>query len=151
MTAKQIHSLMHNGSFPGNEIPRKLIETHISWVIICDHFTYKIKKPIVYPFLDFSTVEKRHLHCKKEVALNSRLSGDMYVDVLPVVDNSGIFNIRTGSGIDSIADYVVRMRTMDTARQMNVLLEKSRVSSQNIVSLAGKISDFHIKTQVIYA
>ena len=52
----------------------ELIETHISWVVLTGDFAYKIKKPVNFDFLDFSTLEKRHIFCEQELRLNSRLA-----------------------------------------------------------------------------
>jgi hypothetical protein len=149
MKAHEIDLLMYKGSFPNDEIPRQLIETHISWVIICNYYTYKIKKSIVCSFLDFSSVEKRYLYCKREIELNQRIAGNMYIDVMSVVENSGVFSI--GRECGSKIDYAVRMRTMDTDKQMNVLLEKNMVTCGHIIALARKIAGFHQQTHVIYS
>jgi aminoglycoside phosphotransferase family enzyme len=49
------------------------VETHISWVFIASPFVYKVKKPVNLGFLDFSTLEKRHYFCRRELALNRRI------------------------------------------------------------------------------
>ena len=74
MTKEQIDKLVHEGNFPGHSGKPDFIETHISWVILCDRFVYKIKKPISYSFLDFSTLEKRKYYCEREIFLNKRLT-----------------------------------------------------------------------------
>ena len=84
MNRENINRLINNGSFPVETDSVDLIETHISWVIICDAFVYKIKKPIKYSFLDFSTLEKRKFCCEREIELNNRLTKNIYLGVLPV-------------------------------------------------------------------
>jgi aminoglycoside phosphotransferase family enzyme len=86
MSPQQIDSLVNNGCLPGSDSPegRQLIETHISWVILTSQFAYKIKKPVRFSFLDFSTPERRKTACEEELRLNRRLS-DIYLDVVPVV------------------------------------------------------------------
>ena len=61
-----------------------VIQTHISMVFVADYFVYKIKKPVNFGFLDFSTLEKREYYCHQEVLLNRRLSKGVYLGVLPV-------------------------------------------------------------------
>jgi aminoglycoside phosphotransferase family enzyme len=63
----------------------ELIETHISWIFLTDEFAYKLKKPVRFDFLDFSTAELRREACENEVKLNRRLAPGVYLGVVPVV------------------------------------------------------------------
>jgi aminoglycoside phosphotransferase family enzyme len=83
MTKDLINKLLDDGRFPEFTHQFELIETHISWVIIGDQFVYKIKKPIQYTFLDFSSIELRKHFCEREIELNKRLTEDIYIDVQP--------------------------------------------------------------------
>ncbi|HEU4858364.1 MAG TPA: hypothetical protein VFT15_00945, partial [Chitinophagaceae bacterium] len=89
MTKEQINKLMAEGEFPEMSGQRELIETHISWVIVCDRFVYKIKKPIRYSFLDFSTLALRKHFCEREIELNRRLTDNIYIDVQPICEWQG--------------------------------------------------------------
>ena len=84
----------------------ELIETHISWVILTGDFAYKIKKPVDFGFLDFSTLEKRHQCCKQELQLNSRLAPDIYLDVITITGTSEEPRI---SGSGKVFEYAVKM------------------------------------------
>src|SRR5665213_2163727 len=84
MTTEQINNLLLNGIFPEETGKRELMETHISWVILCGRFVYKIKKPVQYSFLDFSTLALRLHYCNREIELNKRLTQNVYIEVLPV-------------------------------------------------------------------
>ena len=57
----------------------ELMQTHISFVFLAGKFVYKVKKAVDFGFLDFTTLEKRHFFCEKELELNRRLCGDMYL------------------------------------------------------------------------
>ena len=61
-----------------------LRETHISWVILCEDFAYKIKKPVNFGFLDFSDLERRRHFCEEELRLNRRFSPELYLAVVPI-------------------------------------------------------------------
>ena len=67
--------------------PRKvtMVQTHSSWVFLVSPFVYKIKKPVNFGFLDFSTLAKRKHFCLREVELNRRLSPDVYLGVVPII------------------------------------------------------------------
>src|SRR5678815_376470 len=120
MTKEQINSLLSKGIFPETAGTRELIETHISWVIVCDQFVYKIKRPVHYSFLDFSTLEMRKHFCEREIELNKRLTDNIYLDVQPVSEWQGCFFIGATDG--AIIDYAVRMHKLDREKQMNILL-----------------------------
>src|SRR6266567_8327846 len=106
MTKAQIDILVRQGKFPGQATRPRLVETHISWVILCEQLVFKIKKPVHYSFLDFSTLEKRKYYCEREVELNKRLTENIYLDVQPVREIAGDLCIGDGNG--EIADYAVR-------------------------------------------
>ncbi|MBS1604678.1 MAG: hypothetical protein JST42_18575 [Bacteroidetes bacterium] len=152
MTREQIDKLIDEGKFSGRyELP-ELIETHISWVILCGDFAYKIKKPIQYSFLDFSTLDKRKYYCEREIQLNRRLTENIYLDVVPVQEKAGLYSIAfpgTTSHV-TIADYAVRMKKLDRNLQMDVLLRHNKVTGTHITNLAKKIAEFHKRTDIIY-
>ena len=62
----------------------QLLETHLSWVLLSGPYAYKLKKPVAFGFVDFSTAELREQACKDELRLNRRLSPKRYLDVVPV-------------------------------------------------------------------
>src|SRR5258706_13820098 len=68
------------------ERPRsvELVQTHISYVFLADDAVYKVKKPVRFAFLDFSTLERRRYFCGEEVRLNRRLAPDVYRGVVTV-------------------------------------------------------------------
>ncbi|MFI5129130.1 MAG: hypothetical protein ACHQFX_04035 [Chitinophagales bacterium] len=148
MTKEQINSLLAKGEFPDPSGQRELIETHISWVIISDEFVYKIKKPIQYSFLDFSTLALRKHFCEREIDLNKRLTDNIYVDVQAIYECQGRFTIGGNEG--TIIEYAVRMNKLDKEKQMDVLLLKNNVTETDIRNLAEKIAFFHKNTTVIY-
>ncbi len=62
----------------------RLVETHISWVILTGPFAYKIKKPVKLDFIDTSTLERRRHYCNEELRLNRRLAPELYLEVVPI-------------------------------------------------------------------
>lgn len=148
MTKAQIDKLISEGEFPEVSAQRELIETHISWVIVCDQFVYKIKKPIRYSFLDFSTLKLRKHFCEREIELNRRLTDKIYLDVQPICEWQD--RLIVGSKGGTIIDYAVRMHKLDKERQMDILLLQNKVSKTDIRKLAAKIAFFHKNTDVIH-
>ena len=139
---------MAEGEFPEISGQRELIETHISWVIVCDQFVYKIKKPIRYSFLDFSTLTLRKHFCEREIELNRRLTDNIYLDVQPICESQGRSII--GGKPGTIIDYAVRMYKLDREKQMDILLLENKVTETDIRKLAEKIAFFHKSTDIIY-
>ena len=148
MTKDQINRLVSDGEFPDSTHQRELIETHISWVILRDRFVYKIKKPVHYSFLDFSTVERRKYYCEKEIKLNRRLTENIYLDVQPIQECQGRFIMGGNKG--DLTDYAVRMNKLDREKQMHLLLIKDKITDNDIQRLAKKIATFHQNTLIIY-
>ena len=148
MIQEQINSLLLEGEFPEVSAERELVETHISWVFICHRCVYKIKKPIKYSFLDFSTLEKRKKYCKREIELNKRLTDGIYLDVVPINRLNDHYKI--GGNVGTVIDYAVRMLKMDRAKQMDRLLVQNKVTKSDIKNLAKKIALFHGNTVIIH-
>lgn len=147
MTREDIHQILDAKAVPFPTEELRLVETHISWVLLADTHVYKFKKPLKFSFLDFSTLEKRKETCRQEVALNRRLAPDMYLGVLPVLSENGRFRIDGPSG--QVVDYAVLMRRMDERRQMDVLMEQGEVRPEDVVQLAVVLARFHKTAQRI--
>lgn len=147
MTKEQIDQLITDVHSHSQDAIR-LIETHISWVIAGNSFVYKIKKPVHYSFLDFSTMEQRKYYCEQEVNLNTRLTENIYLGVVTVRKCSERYYIDTDEG--TIIDYAVKMLKLDGDLQMDVLLSNNKVTAEHIRQLAEKIAHFHKYTTKIY-
>ncbi len=147
MTSEKIHQLIGSNSFYKNYGTAKLVETHISWVLLAGHFVFKIKKPHHYSFLDFSTLEQRKHFCQRELDLNRRLADSMYLKVVPITEHKGVPEINGQAG--EIIDYAVKMKRMDETRQMNLLLKKGEVTHMHLDQLAQQIAAFHKKANRI--
>ena len=70
--------------YPDHPRVVKFIETHISLLFLTGNHVYKVKKPVDFGFLDFTSLEKRKLFCEEEVRLNRRLSPDIYLGVVRI-------------------------------------------------------------------
>jgi aminoglycoside phosphotransferase family enzyme len=114
----------------------QLIETHISWVLLGE-YVYKIKKPVKFSFLDFSTLEKRKHFCEEEVRLNRRLSHDVYIGVVPIAKNGGIMLEGEGKAIG----YAVKMKRLEN--KMDDLLKQGKVTASQVTEIAAIVADFH--------
>jgi aminoglycoside phosphotransferase family enzyme len=121
-------------------------ETHISWVILSGNDVYKIKKPVRFSFLDFSTLDLRQSYCHREIELNRRLAKDIYIDVVPIYKKGGKFTMHTDGG--EIVDYAVHMRRIPGDRRMDLLLQENRVTRNHIELIAARLASFHAAATV---
>ena len=122
----------------------KLIQTHISWVFLTGEFVYKIKKPVDFGFLDFTTLEKRHFFCKEEIKLNRRFSPEIYLSVVPIVKRNNAFFI---DGEGKIVDYAVKMKQLPQTACVTHLLEKDKITPTIMQAIAKKMADFYLKAE----
>lgn len=126
----------------------EIIETHISWVLLSSPFVYKIKKPVQFDFLDFSSLEKRKYYCERELLLNQRFSKDMYLSVLPITQLDEYHFEIDGAGV--VVDYALQMKRMDSEQQMDKCLLKGQVTPAQMVQLAQEVAAFHQQASTIY-
>src|SRR4030066_1963546 len=104
----------------------ELTQTHISFVFLTRNFVYKVKKAVDLGFLDFTTIEKRRFFCEKELELNRRLCGDMYLEVVPI-NKSNAIKIR---GEGETVEYAVKMKRMPQEKIRRKLLEENKVDNR---------------------
>jgi len=115
-------------------------ETHISWVLLTGPFAYKIKKPVDFGFLDFSTLDKRRLCCEAELRLNRRLAPDLYLAVVPITGDPQ--NLRI-DGTGTPIEFAIKMRRFDEAALFDRLCQDDRLSVEHLDKLAETLARFH--------
>lgn len=115
-----------------------LRETHISWVLLTGPFAYKIKKPVNFGFVDFSSLARRHFFCHEEIRLNQRSAPEIYVDVLPI---SGTPEHPRLDGQGKPFEFAVKMRQFTADATLDHVL--AQVRPDQIDRLAGDIATFH--------
>ena len=123
----------------------ELVQTHASWVFLAGDFVYKVKKPVDFGFLNFSTLAKRRFYCREELRLNRRLGGDYYLRVEEVVWRDGAFYF---GGKGRVADYAVVMRRLPERFLMKRLLAEDKLSVDHLNDLAALLCDFYRQAPV---
>lgn len=118
----------------------ELVETHISWVLLTGEIAYKVKKPVDFGFLDFSTLQERQRICKEEVRLNSRTAPDIYLGVVSLHRSGQTVSVE-GSG--KVFEYAVKMRQFDQDRLLDRQLEQGLLTSSKMDQLADVLASFH--------
>lgn len=141
MDKKLMDALLSPAPYPDSPASITLIQTHISYLFLTDRYVYKIKKPVDFGFLDFTTLEKRHFYCNEEVRLNRRLSPDIYLGVDELrLDRAGNFSL---NGEGETVEYAVKMLRLPQERIMARLLEEGKVTADDIIALARLVARFH--------
>ncbi|MBI4963907.1 MAG: AAA family ATPase [Desulfomonile tiedjei] len=135
-----IRALSHPSIYPHNPQSVRVLQTHISVVFIAGDLVYKIKKPVDFGFLDFTTLEKRRFFCRQEVELNSRFSEGIYLGVESIYEGPSGVNLR-GEG-DEI-EAAVLMRRVPEDQTMLKMLEAERITPEILDQLADRLAYFH--------
>ena len=115
----------------------RVIETHISWVLLAGEQAYKIKKPLDLGFLDFSTPQQRRFCCEEEVRLNRRLAPEIYLDVVPITGEEDAARI---GGDAPVLDWAVRMRAFPAHATLD---REARLTGAQIDAIADTVARFH--------
>jgi aminoglycoside phosphotransferase family enzyme len=80
-----IEQMLHPEFYPHEvKLPIRLMQTHVSYVLLTGEFAYKLKKPVDFGFLNYSTLEKRQHFCAEELRLNQRAAAPLYLEALPI-------------------------------------------------------------------
>jgi len=135
-----IEDLRLTPELAGGGQPTEIVQTHISVVLLGRDYALKLKKPLNFGFLDYTTVEKRRRACLAEVELNSRLSRDVYCGVQAITLNGGKYCL---GGDGEIVDYVVVMRRLPQERMLDALLTSGEVTETMLNGIAERLAVFH--------
>ncbi len=132
--------LCQANAYPHDVIDVRYIETHISWVLLTGTYAYKIKKPVNFGFLDFSTLEKRLFYCKEEIRLNQRLARDWYLGVVPITGHAEHPII---CGADEPIEFAVKMRQFPSSQTLKDIAVTGQLAINEIDQISGDIAEFH--------
>ncbi len=140
-----IQQMLQPGFYPHpTQDPIQLIQTHISYVFLTGEYAYKVKKPMNFGFLDYSTLEKRQHFCQEELRLNHRGAPQIYLDVLPVTQQGD--QIALG-GEGSPVEYVLKMQQFGQTGLFSRLLAEGSLTEEIMVRLGQTVAAYHAKTE----
>jgi aminoglycoside phosphotransferase family enzyme len=119
----------------------EVVETHMSWVFLTKRHAYKLKKPVRYDSLDFSTPELRKHDCQEEVRLNRRLARNVYLGTTELsFDPESGFAL---AGAGEPVDWLVRMRRLPTNRMLDARLQRGQVEEPEVRPAALHLARFY--------
>ncbi len=134
--------LSYPENYPEKSKSLKIIQTHISFIFILDNYVYKIKKPVNFGFLDFTTLEKRKYYSLKEIEINRRLAKDIYIGVVPISKVKDKFEFSDKNPVE----YVVKMKRLPEEFLLSNLIKKG-IKEKDLIRIADKIAEFHSKAE----
>ncbi len=143
------NALLNPKAFPDAQGPVEFRETHVSHLYFVDDRVYKLKKPVDFGFLNFTTLERRRFYCHEEVRLNQRFCPEIYLGVAEVRQQGQDIRI---NGPGRTIDYAVVMKRLPEEKLLTVLIENNDPSlPEKMVLLARRIANLHRKLEVFHA
>jgi len=142
--ADKVRFLARPDAFPERPERVETVETHMAWVFLTDRFAYKLKKPVRYDYLDFSTVEARRRDGLAEVRLNRRLAAGVYLGIVPLTwedDPGGGTLALDGEG--EVLDWLVQMRRLPSDRMLDRALAEGTATADDVLRAARLLAVFY--------
>jgi len=132
------------------------LETHMSWVFLVGEQVFKLKKPVRFPFLDFTTLQAREFYCREEVRLNARLAPGVYLGLMALQWCAGRFALIPEARLQVLADapgeivdWLVLMRRLPRQRMLHQLIAQGKVASSDIEALIEVLGAFYLGTPAV--
>ncbi|RKR07262.1 hypothetical protein C7446_0071 [Kushneria sinocarnis] len=144
MSQSLIEALQDSTCYPHPVSGVSLRETHISWVLLAGEHAYKIKKPLDFGFLDFSTLAKRRHFCEEEIRLNSRLASNIYLEAVPITGSPEAPRI---NGAGEAFEYAVHMRVFDNEGLFDTLQARGELTEAHMDDMVDQLVDFHQRAE----
>ncbi|PLX88533.1 MAG: aminoglycoside phosphotransferase [Desulfuromonas sp.] len=137
---KRIVQTLNNPAFYNHPVQTvEMLESHISWIFLAGDFVYKVKKPVNFGFLDFSTLAKRHHFCREELRLNRRFAPHLYLSVEQIGGSIDCPSL----GADPPLEYAVKMRRFPQECQCDRLLTHQQLDISQLTAFAAKLAQLH--------
>jgi aminoglycoside phosphotransferase family enzyme/gluconate kinase len=138
-----IQEMMQPGFYPHPvKEPIQLRQTHVSYVLLTGDYAYKIKKPVNFGFLDFSTLEARQHFCQEEIRMNQQNAPELYLDVLPITETDDGFEL---NGKGQPVEYTVKMREFPQENIFSSRFEQGDLTEALMEELGRVVAQFHAK------
>ncbi len=142
MTSELIEALKNPQAYPHPIQNIKVLETHISWIILTGHIAYKIKKPVNLGFLNFTSLDKRKQYCEAELSLNSRSAPEIYLGLTRIHGSAEKPSV-DGSEDSPVIEYAIRMNQFESGQLFSELHAAGELTMDHIDELSEKVVHFH--------
>jgi hypothetical protein len=136
-----IQQMLQPGFYPHAVTePIQLIQTHVSYVLLTGDYAYKLKKPVNFGFLDYSSLEKRQHFCQEELRLNQRGAGELYLEVLPVTVTGEQYKL---GGTGEAVEYALKMRQFPQESLFSSLFAQGKLNETLLEDLGRVVAQYH--------
>ncbi len=143
-----LEAMLEPGFYPHAPPSVELRETHASWVFLADDLAYKVKKPVVFPFLDYGTPPRRREMCREEVRLNRRLAPQIYRGVVGIASSEDGYSLSSEDDPAAV-EYAVEMRRVEEDRSLAVLASGGGAEPAQVEAVALRLARFHAEAAVV--
>lgn len=138
-----IEQMMQPGFYPhAVSEPIQLIQTHCSYVLLTGDYTYKLKKPVNFGFLNYSTLQKRQYFCQEELRLNQRTAPEIYLEVLAITQDCNKYQL---GGTGEAVEFALKMRQFPQETLFSEMFERGELQEQQIAELGQVVAQYHAK------
>ena len=126
----------------------KRIDTHTAAVFLAGQYAYKVKRAVKFPFLDFSTMDKRKAALLSEIEANQPFAPQLYLEILPVT--------RAYKGLELDGDgepveWVLKMHRFDETQTLDHLASAGKINLAMAEQLARIVADAHQRAPIVDA
>lgn len=124
----------------------KRIDTHGAVVFLAGDNAYKIKRAVRFPFMDFSTLEKRRLACQHEIEVNRRNAPEIYLESVPIRQDA--LDLHLGGAVGDIVEWAVHQHRFDETKTFDHLADQGRLDCALMAPLAEAIARAHDQAEI---
>jgi aminoglycoside phosphotransferase family enzyme/predicted kinase len=132
--------------YPHRPATVELRQTHMSWAFLAGDFVYKVKKPVHFAFADAFTLQQRYLLCREEVRLNRRLAPDVYLGVVPIIDQGSRYELGDSADMfdPRVREYAVHMRRLPDDLMLDHQLKAGAIRQDAAMEkVAARVAALH--------
>lgn len=129
--------------------PTRRIDTHGAVVFLSGDRGYKLKRAVKFPYMDFSTLERRAEMCSAEVAFNQRMAPEIYLGVLPIRRTPELVLGELNEKASDAADWLVVMRRFDETCLFDQMAERGALTPELMAALGARVAEVHDSLPVI--
>lgn len=143
---RQFAGLLSPEAYPHPVDRVELIETHISWVLLAGSYAYKIKRPVRYPFIDLTSLDRRRFFCEEELRLNRRFAARLYLDLCKIIFTGGAAKIaNVEADAQRTIEYAVKMRRFERSNELDRLLDAQCVQPPELEAFGRTLAQIHTR------
>ncbi|WP_299873520.1 hypothetical protein [uncultured Cocleimonas sp.] len=145
---EKVRFLQRVDSYPHENDHIEVIETHMSWIFMGEEYVYKLKKPVAFDRMNFSTVDDRYINCEREVRLNRRMAEEIYLGIIPLTLSENKQIALNGEG--PTIDWLVKMRRLPLDLMLDMAILNDTVSNTDVSRFSQVLINFylHIATPI---